>query len=133
MNSNCYAVECVGTFEEVCKRLTSNLPKHKLGLVGSIDLKSKLKEKGLDFARNCTIFEVCNPQVAYEMLTKDAIISTMLPCRISVYEENDKIKMATALPTSLLHLFKEFDGVTESKMIEEALKATLNECTKSEQ
>jgi uncharacterized protein (DUF302 family) len=54
------------------------------------DLRSKLREKGIDFNRDCFIYEVCNPQRAKKVLEVNAEISTALPCRISIYPEGSR-------------------------------------------
>ena len=51
------------------------------------DLRAKMTEKGVEFTRECRIYEVCNPQQAKKVLEKNMEISTALPRRISVYEE----------------------------------------------
>ena len=90
--------EIVQIFPEVCAR-------YKFGLLGTIDIRQKLREKGVSFDRDCLIFEVCNPQAAKKVLEYNPAISAALPCRISVYRESGKTKIATILPTALLGLF----------------------------
>lgn len=85
-------------FPEVCA-------KYKFGVLGSIDIRQKLQEKGLAFDRECIVFEVCNPQAAKQVLDDNPAISAALPCRISVYQENGKTRIASILPTVLLSMF----------------------------
>ena len=59
----------------------------------------------MEFARECLIFEVCQPQHAKKVLDENMSISTALPCRISVYEEGSKTILATLKPTTLLAMF----------------------------
>ena len=72
---------------------------------------------------------MCNPQQASRVLTRNMAVSTALPCRISVYEENGRTKMATMLPTAMLAVFpgaKDLKPIAEEveqqilKMIDEA-------------
>jgi uncharacterized protein (DUF302 family) len=46
-----------------------------------------MAKKGVEFAQNCLINEVCQPQQAKKVLDQDMSISTALPSRISIYEE----------------------------------------------
>jgi uncharacterized protein (DUF302 family) len=46
--------------------------------------------KGVELARECLIFEVCQPRQAKKVLDQDMSLSTALPCRISLYEEGGK-------------------------------------------
>lgn len=48
-------------------------------------------------------------------------ISTALPCRISTYEEGDKIKVATIRPTLLLNLFDSPELQTVAREVEDTL------------
>jgi len=91
-------------------RLTADLERavarHKFGVLGVHDLKAKMAEKGVPFARECRIFEVCNPHQAKKVLEANLQVSTALPCRISVYEEDGKTKLATIRPTALIELYR---------------------------
>jgi uncharacterized protein (DUF302 family) len=64
-----------------------------------------MAKKGVAFARECLIFEVCQPQQAKKVLEENMSVSTALPCRISIYEEAGKTTLATLKPTTLLALF----------------------------
>lgn len=79
------------------------------------DLRAKLADKGVSFARECRIFEVCNPHQAKKVLEANLSISTALPCRISVYEEGGITKLATIKLTALIALYAtpELKGVAE--------------------
>jgi len=54
------------------------------------DLQATMKNFGKD-VRSVKVFEVCNPNYAYEILNKDEerIVSNMMPCRLAVYEKKD--------------------------------------------
>ncbi len=90
--------EITRIFPEVCVR-------YKFGVLGSIDIRQKLQEKGLVFDRECVVFEVCNPQAAKRVLDDNPAISAALPCRISVYLEDGQTRIASILPTTLLSMF----------------------------
>ena len=69
------------------------------------NLKETMVKKGVEFARECLIFEVCQPQQAKKVLDQNMSVSTALPCRISIYEEGGKTILATLKPTTLLAMF----------------------------
>ena len=77
----------------------------KFGVLNIIDLGEKLRSKGIEFRHDCRILEVCSPQQAAKALAADLVVSTVLPCRISVYEEGGQVKVATLRPKALLGLF----------------------------
>ena len=64
-----------------------------------------MTKKGVEFERDCLIFEVCQPQQAKRVLDENMSVSTALPCRISIYEEGGKTILATLKPTTLLAMF----------------------------
>lgn len=104
--------------------------RHKFGVLGVHDLKAKMAEKGVPFARECRIFEVCNPHQAKKVLEANLEISTALPCRISVYEEGGKTKLATIRPTALIGLYRnpELKGVAEE--VEETMVKIMTEAAR---
>lgn len=75
------------------------------GVMQIHNLKETMAKKGVEFAAECLIFEVCQPQQAKNVLEQDMSVSTALPCRISIYEEGGKTVLATLKPTTLLALF----------------------------
>ncbi len=85
-----YRVQSKKSISEVARDLEAASQRHKFGILMVHDLKAKMKEKGVEFDRDCLIFEVCNPQQAKKVLEKNAEISTALPCRISVYQEGER-------------------------------------------
>lgn len=75
------------------------------GVMQVHNLKETMTKKGVEFVQECLIFEVCHPQQAKKVLEQDMSISTALPCRISIYEEEGKTVLATLKPTTLLAMF----------------------------
>jgi len=101
-----YLVKSRKALSEVARDLGPAAQRHKFGIMGAYDLKSRMKEKGIEFDRECLVVEVCNPDQAKKVLEKNAKISTALPCRISVYQEGDEVVLATIRPTIMLALFE---------------------------
>jgi uncharacterized protein (DUF302 family) len=108
-----HIVESTKPLARLVADLEQAVARHKFGVLGVHDLKAKMAEKGVPFARECRIFEVCNPHQAKKVLEANLEISTALPCRISVYEEGGKTKLATIRPTALIELYRnpELKGV----------------------
>src|SRR5574341_2257151 len=100
-----HIVESTKPLTRVIPDLEAAVARHKFGVLGVHDLRAKMAEKGVPFARECRIFEVCNPHQARKVLEANLEISTALPCRISVYEEGGKTKLATISPTALISLY----------------------------
>ena len=100
-----HIVESRKPLVRVVKDLEVAVARHKFGVLGVHDLKAKMAEKGVEFARECRIFEVCNPHQAKKVLEANLEISTALPCRISVYEEGGVTKLATIKPSAMIELY----------------------------
>ncbi len=54
------------------------------------DLQATMKNFGHD-VRKVKVLEICNPDLAYQVLnhSKERIVSSMMPCRIAIYEKED--------------------------------------------
>ena len=116
-----YLIESSKPLDRVVEDLQAAVARHKFGVLGVHDLKAKMAEKGVAFARECRIFEVCDPHQAKTVLEDNLAISTALPCRISVYEEGGITKLATIKPTALIALY----ATPELKEVAEDVEATL--------
>ncbi len=116
-----YARESTDPIDVVCQRLEAASAENKFGVLGIHNLKEKMKSKGVDFPRECRIFEVCNPHKAKTVLEADMSVSTALPCRISVYEEDGKTKVAMLKPIALMALF----GRDELRPVAEEVERTM--------
>ena len=101
-----YQVQSKKSVFEAARDLEAVAQKHKFGVLAVHDFKAKLKEKGVDFDRECLIYEVCNPQQAKKVLDVNPEISTALPCRISIYPDGDGVTLATIRPTAMIEMFK---------------------------
>ena len=100
-----YQIRTSKSLKEVAQALETAAEKYKFGVIAVHDLKAKMQEKGVEFDRECLIYEVCNPQQAKKVLESNAEISTALPCRISIYSEGGGFTLATLRPTGLIGLF----------------------------
>jgi len=125
-----YRIRSAKCLPDVAQALEAAAQKYKFGVLAIHDLKAKMKEKGVEFDRECQVFEVCNPHQAKAVLEANVEISTALPCRIAVYREGEGVTLATLRPTNLLDMFgtpglrsvaKEVEA-SIIKMMEEAAK-----------
>lgn len=87
---------------ELEQRLREAAAKHKFGILHVHDLRQTLQSKGIELGSECKVYDVCNPQAASQALRTEMRVSTVLPCRISIFSENQGCTIATVRPTSLL-------------------------------
>ncbi|GEM_PF-4301486 len=90
-------------------------------------MKAKLKEKRVDFDRECLIYEVCNPQQAKQVLEVNPEISTALPCRIAIYPEGNSVTLSTIRPTALIAMFKTPELKALAEEVETVLVKFIND------
>ncbi len=93
------------TVTEAASALQTAVQANHFGVMQVHNLKETMNKKGVEFASECLIFEVCQPQQAKKELEQDMSVSTALPCRISIYQEKGKTVLATLKPTTLLAMF----------------------------
>lgn len=93
------------TVTETAAALQAAVQANQFGVMQVHNLKETMAKKGVEFARECLIFEVCQPQQAKKVLEENISVSTALPCRISIYEEGGKTVLAALKPTLLLAMF----------------------------
>jgi uncharacterized protein (DUF302 family) len=93
------------TVSEAAAAMQGAVQANHFGVMQVHNLKETMNKKGVEFARECLIFEVCQPQQAKKVLDENMSVCTALPCRISIYEEDGKTILATLKPTTLLAMF----------------------------
>jgi uncharacterized protein (DUF302 family) len=97
-----HIVESNKTFEQAATDLEAAVKRNEFGVLHIHDLGNTLRSKGIDFSEQCRVFEVCNPVKASKVLSSDMRLNMALPCRISVYTEQGKIKIGMIQPVPML-------------------------------
>lgn len=122
-----FEVASTKSLDEIGQGLEEAAARHKFGIIATHDLKETMKNKGVDFAGECRIYEVCNPHQAKKVLETDGSISTALPCRISVYRAGEQYRIATLLPTALMEMFGKPELEPVAREVEAVIKAMIEE------
>ena len=123
-----YIVESKKSPAVAVEDLRAAVAKHGFGVLHAYDLQETLNSKGFPLPHACHILEVCNPQQASKVLAEDMGMNIALPCRISVYEEDGKTKIATALPTKLLSALSDSPALAAvATDVEEKMKAMMHD------
>jgi len=115
------------TVSETAAALQVAVPANHFGVMQVHNLKETMAKKGVDFPRECLIFEVCQPQQAKKVLEQNRSVSTALPCRISLYQEGGKTVLATLKPTALLALFNTQQLVGVAQEVEDTIVKIMKE------
>lgn len=97
-----YIVESSKSFGQAAADLDAAVKRHGFGVLHVHDIGNTLRGKGLAFEPQCRVFEVCNPQQAARVMATDMRLNMALPCRISVFTENGKVRIGMIKPTAIL-------------------------------
>jgi uncharacterized protein (DUF302 family) len=124
-------IESEKSLADVCAAMEPSVQKHKFGVLGVHNLKEAMAKKGVAFARDCFVYEVCNPVQAKRVLESKMVVSTALPCRISVYPEGDRVKIATIKPTAMLAAFDAPELIAVAHEVEQTIVAIMREAAGS--
>lgn len=115
------------TVSETAAALQIAVAANHFGVMQVHNLKETMEKKGVNFDHECLIFEVCQPQQSKKVLDQDMSISTALPCRISIYDENDKTVLATLRPTVLLSMFNVPQLKNVAQEVEDVIVKIMND------
>ena len=121
-----YKVKTEKEFEIALEDLKSSLSNHSFGVLWELSFKDKLAEKGLEFNKNFTILEVCNPKQAKEVLEQNIEVGFFLPSKMVVYEDNNTVYLGMPKPSKLIDMVdSELSPIAEE--VENTLKAAIEE------
>ncbi len=107
-------------FDKVESAVREIFKEKGFGVLTEINVKAVLKEKLNIDSKPHKILGMCNPNRAHRVLQENMDMSALLPCNVSVYEnENGKITVSAMNPVSVLSL-------VESPVVEEVAKDVLS-------
>ncbi len=108
-----YIVDSPKPFAEAAADLQAAVTRHGFGVLHVHDLGATLRSKGIAFAEQCQVFEVCNPAQAARVLATDMRLNMALPCRISVYTEKGRTRIGLIRPAPMLATLSADDALTK--------------------
>lgn len=115
-----YIVESKKSFEQAVQDLDAAVKRNEFGVLHVHDLGATLRSKGIEFAEQCKVFEVCNPKQAAKVLATDIRLNMALPCRISVFTEAGVIKLGLIKPAQMLAALSQDPALAQvAKEVEE--------------
>lgn len=97
-----YIVKSSKSVKEVAQRLKVGIAANGFGILHTHNLEDALDKKGITLGESCCIFEICNPKLAKEVLSRDMSMNMLLPCRISVYTDKGSTYIGIIKPSALL-------------------------------
>jgi uncharacterized protein (DUF302 family) len=122
-----FEIESAKDLAAIGQGLQEAAARHGFGVIAVHDLKEAMEKKGVTFDGECMIFEVCNPQQAKKVLEANGAVSTVLPCRISVYRGPLGFRIAAVLPTALMKIFASPSLLPVAREVEQVIVAMMKE------
>ncbi|MEA5473391.1 DUF302 domain-containing protein [Synechococcus sp. CCY9201] len=106
-------VDTAKAFDQASADLQAAVTANGFGVLAVLDLGDSLRSKGINFSEQCQVFEVCNPQQAAYVLSKDMKLTMALPCRISVFTEAGQTRIGMIRPEGMLSNLSTEPGLME--------------------
>lgn len=122
-----FEVESRKPVAEIDAGLHEAAARHGFGVPTVHNLRETMQRKGVDFQGECVIYEVCNPYRAKAVLEANPVISTALPCRISLYHAGEAYRLATILPTAMMRMFDTPQVESVAREVEDIVVAIMKE------
>lgn len=98
-------------YAEAMQKTVDSLKAEGFGVLTEIDVQATLKQKlNADF-RRYTILGACNPPLAHRALSSNLDVGLLLPCNVTVYEEDDEVVVTAVDPVAMLGVLKDDEVV----------------------
>ena len=112
-----YIVKSSVALQTIRNEIVAKSKEMGLGVLNEYAFKDILKSKGHHLEKEVFVYELCNPVVATQVLSKYPEVSVYLPCRVSVYEEDGQVVLSTLGIDDMTKNF-DLDDVIKSRMDE---------------
>jgi len=116
-----HTVKTQKNIDDVITTLTEDLKEIGFGVLETLDFKKILSEKNVELSNNYRLMEVCNPNLAKQVLEANPDLGLLLPCTIAVYQKDNENYISLARPTSLLSMASENNLKFSGEEIEDNL------------
>jgi len=117
------------TVNEVTAALQAVVSANRFDVTQVLNLK-ELTKRGLKFARECVIVEICQLHQGNAALDDNMGASTVLPCRISIYVKGGRTILAALKPTSVLSMFNAPQLARVARELEAAIVKIMREAAR---
>jgi uncharacterized protein (DUF302 family) len=109
-------------FDEAVEVVTQELKKEGFGILTTIDVREKFREKlGIDFPYYL-ILGACNPDLAHQALLAEEDIGLLLPCNVVVYDHDGKTVLDIIKPSTAMGMVDNPDLAQTAAEVETKLK-----------
>lgn len=92
------------SFSEAVRDLQHAVSDHGFGVLHQYDFQQVLAARGYPIGDACMVLEICQPELASEVLNADMRVNLALPCRMSVFTRDGQTWIGMLSPEQLLAL-----------------------------
>ncbi|MFZ0455851.1 MAG: DUF302 domain-containing protein [Ignavibacteriaceae bacterium] len=116
-----------GDFDNVIDKVTSALKSEGFGVLTEIDVKETLKKKLDVNFKKYKILGACNPPFAYKALQAEDKIGAMLPCNVTVIEQqNGEVEVAAVDPVASMQAIQNQSLASVANEVRNKLKKVVD-------
>jgi uncharacterized protein (DUF302 family) len=121
-----FEIESEFSFDKTIEEVKKALKEKKFGTLFELNFKDKFAEHELEYDKNFQVLEVCNPVYALKVLNISKHIGYFLPCKVVVYEEDDKVFVGMIKPSALIHMVTDdYDAYQLAHEVEDIIKSAM--------
>ena len=119
------------TFDDVVQQVPTACAAGNFSVMHTYNFNEILQSKGFPIERKAVVFEICQAKMASKMLTHFPGFSAFMPCRISIYEENQRTVISTMDMIPLLATLESNPELhKEASVLFESLKVLIQNLAK---
>ncbi|MDH3890199.1 MAG: DUF302 domain-containing protein [candidate division Zixibacteria bacterium] len=121
-----YQLKSDKPYDEVVANLERLSPEHQFRVLAVHNVQETLAEKGFERGP-LKIIEICNAGFAHQATQKDINVALFMPCRFTVYTDDNQTVVTLARPSVIAEMLPEA-GLNElAATVEETLKTVMTE------
>lgn len=121
-----YSTQVSLNFDEALKKTTELLQAEGFGVLTTIDIKAKMKEKLGKEMEDYVILGACNPPMAAKALDAEMEIGLLLPCNVIVYRKNGNTFVSAIMPSGMMKMIGKKDLEEVSQTVEGKLRRVID-------
>lgn len=115
------------SFDEAVQKTTELLKEHGFGILTTIDVKAKMKEKLDKEMDDYLILGACNPKLAAQALDAEREVGLLMPCNVLVYRDGNKTVVSAQLPSTMMSITGNKAVCEVAGQAEEKLKKAIDQ------
>ena len=89
-------------YKETVTRIEDAIEREGWSSPGTLNLTKSMNKHGVEFPHRVQVIQLCKPEYAEQVLQSDRYVSSIMPCAISVWEDDDGRVYISKMNTGLM-------------------------------